>query len=109
VGFWLFQGPTDHANGNAYGAVFNCNTSGQSFPTRTVRFHAKFPARGSVVTCTDSAHKSSIMLEETEERDVTSLFPEEVFIRQCEALGFNRNSAIISLMPILTHIRKDSF
>ncbi len=61
------------------------------------------------MTCTDSATKSSIIFEETEEREVTSLFPEETFIRQCETLGFNRNSSIISLMPILTHIRKDSF
>lgn len=113
-GFWLFQGPTDHASGNAYGAVFNCKASGQSFPTRTVRFHDKFPARGSAVTATSTegalgTDVRNVIFEETGERAVTSLFPEEVFIRECEALGFNRNSAIISLMPILAHIRKDAF
>ena len=113
-GFWLFQGPTDHASGNAYGAVFNCKASGQSFPTRTVWFHDKFPARGSAVTATstEGAHGTdvrNVIFEEPGERAVTSLFPEEVFIRECEALGFNRNSAIISLMPILAHIRKDAF
>ena len=109
-GFWLFQGPTDHANSNPYGAVFNCQASGRCFPTRTVRFDAKFPARGSVVSCTNSANKSSLAFEEHgEEREVTSLFPEETFIKQCEALGFNRNSGITSLMPILAHVGKDSF
>ena len=109
-GFWLFQGPTDHANSNPYGAVFNCQASGRCFPTRTVWFDAKFPARGSVVSCTNSANKSSLAFEEHgEEREVTSLFPEETFIKQCEALGFNRNSGITSLMPILAHVGKDSF
>jgi len=108
-GFWLFQGPTDHANGNPYGAVFNCMAPGQSFPTRTVRFHGKFHARGSVVTCTSDGSKSNVIFEDESQHEATSLFPEEVFLRQCEALGFNRNSAIISLMPILTHVRKDSF
>ena len=56
-----------------------------------------------------STETSNVISEELEERAVTSLFPEEVFIRECEALGFNRNSAIISLMPILTHVRKEAF
>ena len=74
----------------------------------------KRPARGSAVTATSTegalgTDVRNVIFEETGERAVTSLFPEEVFIRECEALGFNRNSAIISLMPILAHIRKDAF
>jgi len=39
---------------------------------------------------------------------VETLFPDENFMRRCEALGFNRNNSIVNLMPLLTYISERS-
>lgn len=105
-GFWLFPGPTDNAGGRPYGMEFNAGEPGACFPTATVRYHAKFAARGSVVTCVRPANHT-LLCEADDDREHVSLFPEEHFLRKCEALGFNRNSAVVSLMPLLTHVRRE--
>ena len=79
------------------------------FPTTTLRYHEKFPARGTVV-CTQhggETHPDKIF-EREEAVEVETLFPDENFMRKCEALGFNRNNAIVSLMPLLTYITDKS-
>lgn len=94
-GFWLFCGPPDHADSNAYGTIFNYHGACACFPTTTVRYHPKFAPRG-VVVCTQRATD-----EDTPE--VSTLFPDEAFMRLCEKLGFNRNHGLVSLMPLVTY------
>lgn len=105
-GFWLFPGPTDNACGKPYGTEFNSSVAGACFPTATVRYHAKFVPRGSVVSC--ARHMNQTLLCEENDRDEhVSLFPEEPFLKKCEALGFNRNSPVLSLMPLIAHVRRE--
>ena len=49
-GFWLFTGPPDHASYNTYGTIFNFHKDMTCFPTSTLRYHEKFPPRGTVVS-----------------------------------------------------------
>ena len=105
-GWWLFPGPVDNAGGRPYGTEFNAGESGACFPTATVRYHQKFAARGSVVTCLHAANRS-LLCEADDAAAHVSLFPEEHFLRKCEALGFNRNSAVVCLMPLIAHVRKE--
>jgi hypothetical protein len=101
-GYWLFCGPTDNASGQPYGSVFNSSERSSCFPTKTVQYNDKFAARGAVVSCKRS--DNAMLLYDEEDTGVyVSLFPEEQFLRNCTALGFNRNNGIIHLMPILTY------
>ena len=102
-GFWLFPGPTDNAGGQPYGTVFNSSERVSCFPSTTVRYHDKFGARGAVVSCVRSENYTLVCEAEDCGAHV-SLFPEEQFLRKCETLGFNRNSAVISLMPLLAFV-----
>jgi hypothetical protein len=99
-GFWLFPGPTDNACGQPYGSVFNSRVSSSCFPSATVRYHDKFAARGAAVSCRRDANAALLCAAEDNAAHV-SLFPEEAFLRQCAALGYDRNSPVISLMPLL--------
>jgi hypothetical protein len=49
-GFWLFTGQPDHASYNTYGTIFNFHKDMTCFPTSTLRYHEKFPPRGTVVS-----------------------------------------------------------
>jgi hypothetical protein len=104
-GFWLFPGPTDNASGYSYGTVFNSSVPGSCFPTTTVRFHDTFAPRGAVVTC-ERQQNRTLLCDDDDNAKHVSLFPEESFLRQCERLGFNRNSPVISLMPLVTYISR---
>jgi hypothetical protein len=106
-GFWLFPGPTDNAAGKPYGTEFNAGVAGACFPTRTVQYHSKFAARGSVVSCVRQTN-GTLLCEDEDREAHESLFPEEQFLRNCELLGFNRNNPIVCLMPLLAHVRRDS-
>jgi hypothetical protein len=97
-GFWLFCGPPDHADSNAYGTMFDYHGACECFPTTTVRYHQKFAPRG-VVVCTQRAHAAT----DEEPLHVSTLFPDEAFMRVCEKLGFNRNHGLVSLMPLVTY------
>lgn len=105
-GFWLFPGPTDNASGYSYGTVFNSSLPGSCFPTTTVRYHEKFAGRGAVVSSVRGTNPALLCADDDCDEHV-SLFPEEAFLKRCEALGFNRNSPVISLMPVLAFVRKD--
>jgi hypothetical protein len=108
-GFWLFTGPPDHATYNTYGTIFNFQKDMTCFPTSTLRYHDKFPARGTVVcTLHGGRQAKDTIFERTEVTPVETLFPDENFMRKLEALGFNRNNAIVSLMPLLTYISEKS-
>lgn len=106
-GFWMFPGPKDNAGGKPYGTVFDSGVPGASFPTMTVRYHAKFAPRGTVVECVRRTNRTLLCEDDDLEAHV-SLFPEEQFLRHCETLGFNRNIPVISLMPLLAHVRRES-
>ena len=97
-GFWLFCGPPDHADSNAYGTIFNYHGTCSCFPTTTVRYHQKFAPRGVVVS---TQRVQGTTDEDTQE--VSTLFPDEAFMRVCEKLGFNRNHGLVSLMPLVTY------
>ena len=104
-GFWLFAAPPDHASSNTYGTIFNFHEDMTCFPTTTLRYHEKFPARVTVV-CTqhDGEPVKDTIFERTEVVQIETLFPDKNFMRRCESLGFNRNNSIVSLMPLLTYI-----
>jgi hypothetical protein len=102
-GYWVFQGPTDNACGQPYGTVFNSSERTACFPSTTVQYHNKFPARGPVVSCKRNDN-STLLCDAEDEHAHVSLFPEEQFLKKCELLGFNRNSPVISLMPLLTYV-----
>jgi len=106
-GFWLFPGPTDNASGQPYGSVFNSSERSSTFPTTTVRYHEKFGARGSVVSC-KRCDNATLLCEAEDTGAHVSLFPEEHFLRKCELLGFNRNHAIVSLMPLVAYVSENS-
>jgi hypothetical protein len=108
-GFWLFTGPADHSSYNTYGSIFNFHKDMTCFPTSTLRYHEKFPVRGTVVCTLHGGDQHTDKIFEREETvEVETLFPDENFMRKCEALGFNRNNAIVSLMPLLTYISETS-
>ena len=104
-GFWLFTGPADHASYNTYGSIFNFQKDMTCFPTSTLKYHEKFPPRGTVVcTIHGGERHSDKIFERTDATEIETLFPDENFMRICEKLGFNRNNAIVSLIPLLTYI-----
>ena len=104
-GFWLFTGPADHASYNTYGSIFNFQKDMTCFPTSTLKYHDKFPARGTVVCTLHGGEKHTDKIFEREEAtEIETLFPDENFMRKCEALGFNRNNSIVHMMPLLTYI-----
>jgi hypothetical protein len=108
-GFWLFTGPPDHASYNTYGTIFNFHKDMTCFPTSTLRYHEKFLPRGTVVSTQHGGeHMKDTIFERKDVAQVETLFPDENFMRRCEALGFNRNNAIVSLMPLLTYISDKS-
>ena len=104
-GFWLWTGPPDNASYNTYGSIFNFQKDMTCFPTSTFKYHEKFPARGTVVcTIHGGERHTDKIFERGEATEIETLFPDENFMRKCEALGFNRNNSIVSLMPLLTYI-----
>jgi hypothetical protein len=85
-GFWLFQGPPDNASYNCFGTIFNHHKDVSSFPTSTLRYHDKFPARGTIVSCQHAAES-------------TQFFGVECACEACRSLSFSLESFIT---PILT-------
>ena len=109
-GVWLFQGPVDTASYNCFGTIFNHHKDVSCFPTCTFKYHDQFPARGTVVS---SQHASESMKDTIYElkvpTQVTTLFPDESYMRKVELLGFNRNLQIISFMPLLQYVSEEAF
>lgn len=93
-GYYLFKGPDENSDTNEYGGTFHSIQSTACFPTKTVRYHRRFPA---------SVFHSTISLKnaDTDENDIL-LFPDENFYTTTEQLGFNRNNGIITLMPLVS-------
>jgi hypothetical protein len=109
-GFWLFQGPPDNASYNCFGTIFNHHKDVSSFPTSTLRYHDKFPARGTIVSCQHAAESTKDTIYELKvPTQVETLFPDESYMKKTENLGFNRNQSIVSLMPVLQYVSERAF
>jgi hypothetical protein len=108
-GLWLFCGPPDHASYNCFGTIFNYHGDLKCFPTSTLRYHEKFPPRGTVVSSQHGDNqKKDTIYEQKDIIQVDTLFPDENFMRKCEALGFNRNNSIEHLMPLISYVSEKS-
>ncbi len=108
-GFWMFCGPPDTASYNAFGTIFNYHGDLKCFPTTTLRYHEKFPQRGTFVqTEHGGEYTKDTIYENTEITQVATLFPDELFMRKIEGLGFNRNHEIVRLMPLLKYVSEKS-
>ena len=108
-GYWIFQGPPDHASYNVFGTIFDYHGDFKCFPTSTHRFHDKFQPRGTVVSTTHGQQRNDTIYEQKEIVQVCTQFPDESFMRKVELLGFNRNHQNISLMPLLQYIAESAF
>ncbi len=108
-GYWLFQGPPDNAIYNVFGTIFDYHGDFTCFPTSTLRYHEKFPQRGTIVSTLHGQHTNDTIYEQKEIVQVCTQFPDEIFMRKAEALGFNRNHPIVSLMPVLQYVSEQSF
>jgi len=109
-GLWLFCGPPDHASYNCFGTIFNYHGDLKCFPTSTLRYHEKFQPRGTVVSTQHGCeHAKDTIYERKEMMQIDTLFPEEIFMRRCESLGFNRNNQIERLMPLLQYVSEKAF
>jgi len=109
-GFWLFQGPVDNASYNCFGTIFNHHKDVSCFPTCSFKYHDQFPARGTVVSSQHASESSKDTIYELKvPTQVTTLFPDESYMRKVELLGFNRNLQIISFMPLLQYVSEKAF
>ena len=108
-GYWIFQGPPDTASYNVFGTIFDYPGNFTCFPTSTHRFHDKFQPRGTVVSTTPGQDTNDTIFEQKEIVQVCTQFPDELFMRKVELLGFNRNYQNISLMPLLQYVSKQLF
>ena len=107
-GFWLFSGPPDIASYNNFGTIFDYHGTMTCFLTSTLRYHEKFPPRGTVVSTQHGGDTKDTIYEQKEIIQVATLFPDEFFMRKCEALGFNRNNSIERLMPLISYVSDKS-
>ena len=109
-GFWLFSGPADNASYNTYGSIFNFQKDMTCFPTCALKYHEKFPARGTCVTTQHGGEQiNDTIFERKDIAQICTLFPDENFMKVCEKLGFNRNLEIVRLMPLLQYVSERAF
>lgn len=114
-GFWLYQGPRDNADYNLYGTIFKSIGENSCFPTKNVAYHSKFtgvPSSTVAVYRDRTAHNTIFGRERYSSASAvpgegTFLFPDESYMRVVEALGFNRNDGILSLMPLMCYIHDE--
>ena len=107
-GYWIFSGPPDNASYNVFGTLFGYHNDFTCFPTSCVRYHDKFPARGTIVSSSHGQDTNSTIFEQKEIVQVCTQFPDEIFMHKIEGLSFNRNNEIVRLMPLLQYISKKS-
>jgi hypothetical protein len=107
-GYWIWSGPPDTASQNTFGTIFDYPGTNTCFPTTTLKYHNKFPARGTFVSSVVQSNKDTLY-ERAEQAQIDTLFPTENFMKVCERLGFNRNHDIIHLMPVLKYVSERAF
>jgi hypothetical protein len=108
-GFWLWSGPPDHDSYNTFGTLFNYQRDMACFPTSVLRYHDKFPVRGTVVsTQYGNEDTKDTIYDHTHMTQIETLFPDENFMKMCEKLGFNRNHDIVRFIPVLKYVSEKS-
>jgi hypothetical protein len=107
-GYWIWSGPPDTASQNTFGTIFDYPGTNTCFPTTTLKYNNKFPARGTFVSSVVQSNKDTLY-ERAEQAQIDTLFPTENFMKVCERLGFNRNHDIIHLMPVLKYVSESAF
>lgn len=105
-GYWIFSGPPDNASYNVFGTLFGYHNDFTCFPTSCVRYHDKFPARGTIVSSSHGQDTNDTIFEQKEIIQMCTQFPDEIFMHKIEGLSFNRNHEIVRLMPLLQYISK---
>ena len=109
-GYWMFCGPVDHCSYNVFGTIFDYPGNMTCFPTTTFKFHQKFPPRGTVVSCQHASESTKDTIYELKvPTQVTTLFPDESYMKRAESLGYNRNQMVVSLMPVLQYVSERAF
>ena len=91
-GFYLFKGHCDSSDTNEYGCSFHGIQTCRAFPSKTVRYHARYPPTMDT-TCIQITEKN---------QPVSLMFPDERYYNITEQMGFNRNDGIITMMPLVS-------
>jgi hypothetical protein len=108
-GHWIFCGPPDNCSYNVFGTIFDYPGNMTCFPTTTFRFHQQFPPRGTVVQSQHGAESKDTIYELKVPTQVTTLFPDESYMKSAESLGYNRNQMVVSLMPVIQYVSQSAF
>lgn len=101
-GYWIYMGPTDHADYSLFGSMIAANDPYYAFPTRTVCYNVHYPVttRTNVVTV-DIEQVPEVVAKNRQTLDYW--LPDEQFQMHTENLGFNRNNGIVALIPIICY------
>ena len=107
-GFWLFMGPHDNTNCNAYGDVF-CHRDGvKALPTKTIRFNQYYtPSKELRSVRIDHSKQPKNVIYSHSETVTNNQYPDERFIATMQRMGFDRNDGVVHLMPLLVHVNDD--
>jgi hypothetical protein len=108
-GHWIFCGPADHCSYNVFGTIFDYPGNMTCFPTSTFKFHQQFPPRGTVVQSQHTPESKDTIYELKVPIQVTTLFPDESYMKRAESLGYNRNQMVVSLMPVVQYVSERAF
>ncbi len=65
-GYWIFAGPPDNASYNVFGTLFGYHGDFTCFPTSCVKYHDKFQARGTIVSCQHGQDTNYTIYEQKE-------------------------------------------
>ena len=102
------QGPRDHADYNAHGTIFGSEIDDACVPTKNIAYHSKYRgAASSTVAVQQERVKHNTIFRAGSGTGGTFLFPDETYMRVVEALGFNRNDGILSLMPLMCYVHDE--
>jgi hypothetical protein len=96
-GYWLFKGaPRSNSRGTSYGGMFN--SSSGVFPTRAPQYS---PTMGSAshIKCTDN--QLVVRTQPKSKSNTVNQCFDETFMRNLEAMGWNRDHGVVELVPII--------
>ena len=99
-GYWIYTGPSDHADYRLFGGMITSDESFPAFPTRTIAYNVHYPVttRTNVVSVKPQ-DTPEVVTNESQTLDFW--LPDEQFQTYTETLGFNRNDGIVPLIPII--------
>lgn len=100
-GYWLFSGPKDLSGGAEFGTQFAYQAKQPCFPTSTVIFNNRYPAKNKRIAVFVSHDQNSMVA--SDRPGTYYAFPDEAAFGCFAKLGFNRNDGTVHLMPLLCH------